>query len=85
VQVMVELRAAGVPWTLIARHAAQILGRPVPRSAGWPPPCGSAPGASAGLTRFELVPLVRERRSLILIRPTRARRKGQPRAGSAGA
>jgi hypothetical protein len=29
VQVMVELRAAGVPWTLIARHAAQILGRQV--------------------------------------------------------
>jgi len=29
VEVMVELRAAGVPWTLIARHAAQILGRPV--------------------------------------------------------
>jgi hypothetical protein len=26
---MVELHAAGVPWTLIARHAAQILGRPV--------------------------------------------------------
>ena len=29
VEVMVKLRAAGVPWTLIARHAAQILGRPV--------------------------------------------------------
>jgi len=29
VQVMVELHAAGVSWTLIARHAAQILGRPV--------------------------------------------------------
>jgi hypothetical protein len=25
---MVELREAGVPWTLIARHAVQILGRP---------------------------------------------------------
>ena len=24
-----KLHAAGVPWTLIARHAAQILGRPV--------------------------------------------------------
>ena len=24
-----KLRAAGVPWTLIARHAAQILGQPV--------------------------------------------------------
>jgi len=29
VEVMVKLRAAGVPWTLIARHAAQILERPV--------------------------------------------------------
>ena len=29
VEAMVKLRAAGVPWTLIARHAAQILGRPV--------------------------------------------------------
>ena len=29
VEVMAKLRAAGVPWTLIARHAAQILGRPV--------------------------------------------------------
>src|SRR4051812_20854307 len=29
VEVMVKLHAAGVPWTLIARHAAQILGRPV--------------------------------------------------------
>ena len=29
VEVMVKLREAGVPWTLIARHAAQILGRPV--------------------------------------------------------
>ena len=29
VEVMVELRAAGVSWTLIARHTAQILGRPV--------------------------------------------------------
>ena len=29
VEVLVKLRAAGVSWTLIARHAAQILGRPV--------------------------------------------------------
>jgi len=29
VEVMRKLRAAGVPWTLIARHAAQLLGRPV--------------------------------------------------------
>jgi len=29
VEVMVKLRAAGVPWTLIARHVAQILGRSV--------------------------------------------------------
>lgn len=29
VEVMRKLRAAGVPWTLIARHAAQILGQPV--------------------------------------------------------
>jgi len=29
VEVMRNLRAAGVPWTLIARHAAQFLGRPV--------------------------------------------------------
>jgi len=29
VEVMRKLREAGVPWTLIARHAAQILGRPV--------------------------------------------------------
>lgn len=29
VEVLVKLRAAGVPWTLIARHAAQILGCPV--------------------------------------------------------
>src|SRR3954464_13612160 len=29
VEVMVKLHAAGVPWTLIARHVAQILGRPV--------------------------------------------------------
>jgi hypothetical protein len=26
---MVKLHEAGVPWTLIARHAAQILGQPV--------------------------------------------------------
>jgi hypothetical protein len=29
VEVMLKLREAGVPWMLIARHAAQILGRPV--------------------------------------------------------
>jgi len=29
VGVIRELRAAGVTWTLIARHAAQLLGRPV--------------------------------------------------------
>ena len=29
VEALVKLRAAGVPWTLIARHAAQILGCPV--------------------------------------------------------
>jgi len=29
VEVMKKLRAAGVPWTLIARNVAQLLGRPV--------------------------------------------------------